>query len=65
MSQGVGSSAELDRRRLSLERDLADAKLELSEVHRAMNRYEKVIEVPRLMEEIRRIERELEKIDNA
>ena len=65
MSQGAGSIPDLEKRRASLLRDLADAKVELVEVNGAMNRYEKFVEVPRLMEEIRRIERNLEEIENA
>ncbi len=53
----------VDVRQKSLLRDLGDLRRELAEVGRSLDRYEKAIEVPRLLHELRHIEFELQQIE--
>jgi len=53
------------RSRAAVARDLEEARAELARFGASLDRYEKAIEVPRLLEEIRRLELELQLIDEA
>ncbi|MBI5835680.1 MAG: hypothetical protein HZB25_00400 [Candidatus Eisenbacteria bacterium] len=52
-------------RRAALARELENARAELAEMKASLDRYERGIEVPRLLGDIRRMELEIQKIDVA
>jgi len=62
MAQGVQDQA---RRREALSRDLDSARAELAQLKLSLDRYEKQIEIPRVLAEIQRAELELEELDRA
>jgi hypothetical protein len=55
----------VERRRAALARALKDADAELRQVSASLDRYEKSIEAPRLLAEIRQLEAEIQAIDLA
>lgn len=65
MLSAMHDPAALAHRRTVLERDLADAIAELGQLKRSLDRYEKAIELPRVLQEIRRLEKEIGEIDRA
>ncbi len=52
-------------RRAALRRNLEDARRELAQMHASDDRYERNIEIPRILREIQRLERELERLDES
>ena len=53
------------QRRAQLSERLADARGELATVHASLDRYEKALELPRILMEINHLELEIQDIDES